>query len=308
MRRWREARRHWRGLILGAALTVLMVSMAAPRAEQSGQQPAPQGGQPAAPQGAPQGAPAAAPRAIVPVAASSVANNPDAYVGENVAMTAAVEQSLSRTAFSVDQDKTKTTGKDVLVLAPRLNEPVELNSYVTVIGELIKFDPYEIAKRWKNIPLDLPADVAAKYLGKPVVLATSVINGASNDLARRLPPPMSPEEVAYSKVMQQVQPAFGALRKGVDAKDTNMANQNAAVLRQAFTQVEAFFKAKKVADAMQWAGDARKLVEGIEKAAAEARWEEATASAGNLQKACATCHGVYRERFDDGSFRMKLGG
>jgi hypothetical protein len=290
---------------------VLVASMATPRAQQSGQQAPPQGsGQPATPQAAPQGTPPAAPapRAIVPVAASSVAANPDAYIGENVAMTAAVEASLSRTAFSVDQDKTKATGKDVLVLAPRLNEPVELNAYVTVIGELVKFDADEIAKKAKNIPLDLPADVAAKYQGKPVVLATSVINGASIDLARRLPPPMSAEEAAYAKIMQQIQPAFGALRKAVEGKDTNVASQNTAVLKQSFTQVESFFKSKKVAEAMQWAGDARKLVEGIEKATAEARWEEANASAGNLQKACANCHGTYRERFDDGSFRMKLGG
>ena len=56
-------------------------------------------------------------------------------------MMAIVDQTLSPTAFSVDQDKTKSTGKDVLVLAPRLNEPIELNTYVTVIGEVVKFDP-----------------------------------------------------------------------------------------------------------------------------------------------------------------------
>ena len=55
-------------------------------------------------------------------------------------MMAIVDQTLSPVAFSVDQDKTKSTGKDVLVLAPRLNEPVELNTYVTVIGEVVKFD------------------------------------------------------------------------------------------------------------------------------------------------------------------------
>jgi cytochrome c556 len=285
--------------------------MAVPRAQQAGAQQA--AGQQAAPpaggqQGAPQATAPAAPRAIVPVAASSVANNPDAYIGENVAMTATVEQSLSKTAFSVDQDKTKATGKDVLVLAPRLNEPVELNTYVTVIGQLMKFDRDEIAKQSKDYPLDLPADAVARFQGQPVVLATSVINNASIDLARRLPPPMTAEEEAFSRIMKQVQPAFGAMRKGVDAKDSGVAAPNVATLRQAFTQVEAFFKTKRIAEAMTWAGDARKLAEGIEKATAEARWDEASASAGNLQKACATCHGTYRERYDDGSFRMKLGG
>ena len=52
-------------------------------------------------------------------------------------MTGAVEANLSATSFSVDQDKTKPTGKDVLVLAPTLQKPADANGYVTVIGELI---------------------------------------------------------------------------------------------------------------------------------------------------------------------------
>jgi hypothetical protein len=306
MRGWKEAGRRWWSVPVRVALTLLVLSVAALRAQQPAAPPA--GGQQGTPQQA--GAPATppAPRAIVPVAASSVANNPDAYVGENVAMTATVEQSLSKTAFSVDQDKTKATGKDVLVLAPRLNEPVELNTYVTVIGQLVKFDRDEIAKNSKDYPLDLSADVVARFQGKPVVLATNVINSASIDLARRLPPPMTADDELLSRIMKQVQPAFGAMRKGVDAKDAAIAAPNTATLKQAFTQVEAFFKSKRAAEAMTWAGDARKLAEGIDKATAEARWEEASASAGNLQKACATCHGTYRERYDDGSFRLKLSG
>ena len=36
------------------------------------------------------------------------------HYGAYVAMTATVEQAISKTAFSVDQDKTKATGKEVL--------------------------------------------------------------------------------------------------------------------------------------------------------------------------------------------------
>ena len=48
---------------------------------------------------------------------------------------------LSTLSFSIDQDKTKSTGKEVLVLAPRMNEPVEANTYITAIGEAVKFGP-----------------------------------------------------------------------------------------------------------------------------------------------------------------------
>ena len=127
---------------------------------------------------------------LVPVAASSVASNPDTYVNEYVTMTGAVEANLSKTSFSVDQDKTKATGKEVLVLAPTLQKPTDPNGYVTVIGQLIKFDEKEVATKLKGYTLDLsPADIA-KYKGKPVVLATAVINNAGIDIAKKPIPPM----------------------------------------------------------------------------------------------------------------------
>ena len=63
----------------------------------------------------------------------------------------------------------------------------------------------------------LAPDVVAKYRGRPAIIATSVINGAMTDLAKRLPPPMSPEELALSKVMKQVGPGFNALRQSATA-------------------------------------------------------------------------------------------
>src|SRR5687768_18597750 len=103
-----------------------------------------QGQPPAAP---PPGTP---PKPLVPVAASSVAKNPDPYVGEYVTLTATVESNLTKTSFSVDQDKTKSTGQEVLVLAPNLQKPADQNGYVTVIGQLIKFDPAEVEKNLKG--------------------------------------------------------------------------------------------------------------------------------------------------------------
>jgi hypothetical protein len=102
-------------------------------------------GQPPAPP--PAGTP---PKPLVPVAASSVANNPDPYVGEYVTMTGAVEAILTKTSFSVDQDKAKSTGKEVLVLAPSLQKPADQNGYVTVIGQLIKFDEKDVAAKLKE--------------------------------------------------------------------------------------------------------------------------------------------------------------
>ena len=247
---------------------------------------------------------------LVPVATNTVTAHPDAYYGLAVTINAAVEQILSKSAFSVDQRRVgaaadvKHDPTDVLVLVPTIQSPVELNAYVTVMGELVKFDPAEIARKAKDYKLDLPADVVAKYSGRPALLATSVINEKFVDLAKRLPPPLNAEEEAYQKVMRQVGPAFAALRPAVDGSNAETAGKNAAVLQKAFTDTEAFWKPKK-AEPTLWAQNARKEVEAVQAAIAAGKWDEAKAHAATVGQACAQCHGAYRERFDDGSFRIK---
>jgi hypothetical protein len=266
---------------------------------------------PAAPPAQPpaQQQPAPPPKPLVPVATNTVNANPDAYYGQGVTITAAVEQILSKSAFSVDQRRVggapaPAKPTDVLVLVPTLQSPVDPKSYVTVMGELVKFDPAEVAKKAKDYKIDLPPDVLAKYTGRPAMIATSVITDKFVDLAKRLPPPMTAEEEALSKVMKPLPPALAALRTGIDGSNAETATKNAAVLKQGFTDTEMFWKPKK-ADATQWAHDARVKVEGIQASIAAGKWDEAKTSAGTLQQACGTCHNAYRERFDDGSFRIK---
>lgn len=305
---------------LAGALTMLLATLAVPLAQQppapSTQKPASETQKPETQKPAPEtqkpGAPAPATAApgkpLVPLAASTLALHPDKYYGETVTVTASVEQKIGPTGFSLDQDPKKSTGNEVLVLAPRLNEPVDPNAYVTVLGEVVKFDAAELTKRAKDYPVQLAPDVASKYQGKPVVFATSVINGAGVDLAKRLPPPMTPQEEAFDKVMKRVGPAFAELRKGMEASDAALTKKNALILKQAFGETESFWKDRDKDDAAKWAQDAKKIAESIEKSAGDGKWDEVKASATNVGKSCQTCHGAYRERFDDGTFRVKSGG
>ncbi len=308
-----------RGALVTAALTIGIASFVALGAQQPQEPAAPAPAAPAGQRGqrgqrgeAPDAAAAKAPapKPLVPVVASTVAANPDAYYGQEVTMTATVDKILSPTSFSMDQDRTKSTGQDVLVLAPRLNEPVELNSYVTVLGEVVKFDPAEIKNQAKELKVDLPdvpADIAAKYRGKPALIATTVLNAKMVNLAMRLPPPMTNDEEMLDKVMKRVAPAFTALRGAVDKSDMEATKQNAVILKQAFTETEAFWKSKGKADATKWAGDARTQADAIDRDVATGKWDAIKTSATALGTSCGSCHGVYRERFDDGSYRIKMG-
>jgi hypothetical protein len=250
--------------------------------------------------------PAVASKPIVPVAASTLAKDPQPFYGEVVSVTAAVEQTFSPSAFSVDQDRTKSsTGQDVLVVAPTLTAVVDANTYVTVVGEVVRFDPAEIARRAKDYTLDLAPDVVAKYQGRPAILATAVVNAAMVDLARRVPPPMSREEEAYDRVMKRVGPAFDNLRTALTASDAAAAAESTKVLRAAFAEAEAFWKARATADALEWTRTARKHVDALERAVGITNWGEIKSVADDLGQVCQTCHSSYRERLDDGTYRLR---
>lgn len=279
---------------LSIAFALLIASIAGRAQQPAGNPPLPP-----VPALAPAGKP------IVPVAASTLAENPDPYYGEQVSLSGAVDQQLASLAFSVDQDKTKKTAKDILVLSRHLNEPVDLNSYVTVIGEVVRFDPDDLARRAKDYMTGLPDSVMDGYRGRPAILATSVITTGGVDLARRPPPPLTPAEEAFDKVMKQVGAANRALRTALDESDAKAAQENALLLQQGFKQSSAFWKTRRVAEATGWSQDGLKLAESIHSAAAAGRWDEVKETAGTLGKVCQTCHTAHRDRLDDGTFRIK---
>src|SRR5260221_3294981 len=282
-----------------AALVLMAVSLVSTQ----GQQPPP------SPSTAPEtpGRGARPPQALVPVAATTLAGNPDPFLGMTVTLTAAVDQRYGGTAFSVAKDRAKSAGQDVLVLAPLLNAPVEINAYVTVIGEVVKFDAADAAARMKDAMPVLAPEVAAKYRGRAAIIATSVINGAMTDLAKRLPPPMSTEELALSKVMKQVGPGFTALRQSVTASNAADTAAQAVALKKLFGEAAVFWKTQTRPDAIQWTEDARLASDAVETAAAKGDWDAVKAAVPKLQGACSSCHGLYRERLDDGTYRFKPG-
>lgn len=279
--------------LAGIALASFLVSYTALTAQGGGQAPPPAANAP--------------PKPLVPVAASSVAANPDHYVGEYVTMTGAVEALLTKTSFSVDQDKTKSTGKDVLVLAPTLQKQADANGYVTIIGQMIKFDAADVATKLKGYTIDLSAEDQAKFKGKPVILATAVINTAGVDIAKKPIPAMSADELALQKIMTKLPPAQAALRKALDGSSADLTKEQATILKTAFTEIETFFKAKANEEATKWAADGKRHADSVLMNVANANFDAAKTSVTPLGATCASCHGKYRERMEDGTFRIKAG-
>jgi hypothetical protein len=243
---------------------------------------------------------------LVPVTAASLMQHPELYLNQSVSMYATVEQLLSGTAFSVDQDAKKASLTDLLIVAPTLTAQPKPGAYVTVVGVVIKVDPAEIQKRSKGYALDLAPNVLERYKDKVMVLATAVVDPAMVDLAKVLPKPATPEEVALSNVMKQVQPASGELRKGAEASDKTIVATQAQALAKLFTETRKIFETQKdMADAVGWSTEATTLMASVEKAAAAGQWADVTASATKLTGLCQQCHAARRERLEDGTYRIK---
>jgi cytochrome c556 len=253
------------------------------------------------------------PNAGVPVATNTIVEHPDAYYGKRVTISAGVEQMLSKTEFLVDQRKAvgpkevTAIGKPILVIAPYLSAPLDQKHYVLMRGEIVKLDPTAIARVAADYKLDLALDIAAKYLGQPVLLATSVRNSMYAELAAKPVPPPTAEEVSLSAAMKIVGPAVAALRTAVKDSKADVVSQNAAKLKPAFTQTETILDDLGKSPAAEWAREALAHSASIEGAAAAGNWDAVKTSVGDLNQLCQNCHGAYRERLEDGTFRIKAG-
>jgi cytochrome c556 len=253
----------------------------------------------------PTAVPAAQPKPAIPVATGALIGSPDRYIGGPVSMTATISTVYGATAFAVAQANQKDRSADVLVLARVLTAPVQPGSYVTVIGDAIRFDPGTVATRMKEDAPPLTGEVVDRYRGKVAIIATSVINAAMTDLAKRPAPPMTPEEEAYSRLMKQVGPAYNTLRQAVTASNASDVAAQAGSLRKLFGDAVPFWKARARPDALQWVDEAQKTSAAIELAAAKANWDAIKTDVPKLQQLCGSCHTQYRERLDDGSYRYK---
>jgi cytochrome c556 len=300
-----NAHNRFGSLALAAAMTAWIVSVTAQQPPQKppAEPPAGQGGQRGGQAGG-QGQ-QTPPRPAIPAAASSIAEKPDTFYGENVTVYATVEKELTQLAFTLDQDATKSTGKEVIVVAPRLHEKVQPGSYVTVMGQVVKPDAAEIAKLAKAGATALPAEVLAQHPGRPVIIATAVITPSLNDIAKFIPPPMTPEEEVLDKAMKAVGQANGAIRKGVDGTNAEIVKTQAAILAKAFSETEAFWKKRDNETAVKIAQTAHAAVAGLDKAAAMGNWNEAKTQMTTLGQQCQACHKQFRERLEDGSFAVK---
>jgi hypothetical protein len=249
----------------------------------------------------------------VPLATNTILKNPTAYYGKQITISAGVDHMLTKTAFLVDQWKmtgpkeVQPIGQPVLVVAPYLTNVLDQRNYLLVRGELVKFDTAAIARVAAEYKLDLGPDLWATYQGQPMLLASSVINSTYTELAKKPILPPTANELALGEAMKVISPAFTALRAAADESKADAVKESLAKLRPAFSKTETIWDDVGQSSAGQFARDAQEYAASIEHDAAAGNWDKVKFTAGKLNQVCTNCHGTFRDRADDGSFRMKAG-
>ena len=150
--------------------------------------------------------------------------------------------------------------------------------------------------------------MVTKFEGQPMVLATVVVTPALVDLAKRVAPPMTPAELAFKQLMLTINPASTGLRTSLDPPNPTLLKEQVAALKTSFAGVETYFKTNGPADAVKMATDALALATSMETSLAAGKLDEVRTASTGLTQLCASCHGQFRERQDDGSYRIKSGG
>ena len=249
----------------------------------------------------------------LPLATSAILRNPDVYYGKQITLSAGVDHMLSKTAFVVDQwrmsgpNDVSPAGKSILVVAPYLASALDTRSYMLMRGELVKFDTVTLARIAAEFKIDLGPELWQNYHGQPMLIAVSVINGTYIELAKKPVAPPTGNELALSEAMKTISPAFTALKAATDAGQADVVALNAAKLTPAFSQTENVWDDVGQASAGQFARDAQEYVASIERDAAAGNWDKAKFTATKLNSVCGSCHGTFRDRADDGTYRMKAG-
>jgi cytochrome c556 len=104
--------------------------------------------------------------------------------------------------------------------------------------------------------------------------------------------------------MKTISPAFNALRAAAQESKADVVKTNLTALSPAFAQAEAILGNLRHSAAAE-AREASTLVGSIETALSSGNWDAVKSSADALNRTCQSCHTAYRERQDDGTFRLK---
>lgn len=112
-------------------------------------------------------------------------------------------------------------------------------------------------------------------------------------------------EAEHKALMKTIGPTQGSLRKNLAAKNGEGAAADAKKLNEIFAKVHDFWLKKKIDNATKFATDAQNGFKDVSQHATDGKFDEAQASLKMAMGTCSGCHSAYREKLEDGSYKIK---
>jgi cytochrome c556 len=113
------------------------------------------------------------------------------------------------------------------------------------------------------------------------------------------------DEKAFQKHMKAVGKTTKAFKANFESKNAAAIEKDGADTAAAYKAMAAFFKARKNDDAVKWSDDSAAGAAGAAVAAKAGDWDKVKSEWGAVGKNCKACHDKYREKLDDGSYKIK---
>lgn len=132
-----------------------------------------------------------------------------------------------------------------------------------------------------------------------LALALSVVSIAAVRAADAL------DEKAFQKHMKAVGQANKNFKGNFESKNAAAVEKDGAATAEAYKAMAGFFKARKNDDAVKWSDDAATGATGAAAAAKAGNWDKVKSEWSAVGKNCKACHDKYREKLDDGSYKIK---
>lgn len=113
------------------------------------------------------------------------------------------------------------------------------------------------------------------------------------------------DEKGFQKHMKSVGQANKNFKGNFESKNAAAVEKDGAATAEAYKAMASFFKARKNDDAVKWSDDSAAGAAGAAVAAKAGDWDKVKSQWGAVGKNCKACHDKYREKLDDGSYKIK---
>ena len=137
----------------------------------------------------------------------------------------------------------------------------------------------------------------------PGTVFAIVLLAAAVGLAQSPKPQMTDE--TYARTMKDIQSTFRSLQINNKAMNHTDGAREARRLAAWFTDVQAYWEAKRVQDAVGFAKTAVQAARQIENASTTMDMTSLADAEKALAGTCQRCHSAHREPMPDGTFRIK---